>query len=122
MMKRKRVIRVKDPRLRKIRLGLRTLLVRESIARLLEILGKKGSLLKFPDLSEEEFHKKYQILYKQEIANRKQLDASICVCPVCGDFEKDHIFNPVDRVWYCEKCYEILKKSYIADGDVGAFP
>jgi len=27
------------------------------------------------------------------------------VCPECGDIEKNMIYNPINRRWYCESCF-----------------
>ena len=103
-MRKKRTIRLKDPKLRKVRYELRTLLVREADNRIISKVKEKGDLRRSTEFSFE----KYDELYQQEIKLRKLLEASIYVCPVCRDREKDHIFNPNNQRWYCEKCYEIL--------------
>jgi len=83
---------------------LRTLLVREANKRILSKVKEIGDLRRSDGFSYE----KHYELYDQEIKLRKLLEVSICVCPVCRDREKDHIFNPINKTWYCEKCFEIL--------------
>ena len=83
---------------------MRTVLVREAKKRIISKAQEEGDLRRSDGFSYE----KHDELYRQEITLRKLLEASICVCPVCRDREEDHIFNPVNQRWYCEKCYEIL--------------
>ena len=106
-MKKKKVIRIKDSKLRKIRTELRTLLVREANKRILNKIKEKGDLRRSDGFSYE----KYNDLYDQEIQLRNLLKASICSCATCSDMEKDHVFVPKTREWYCELCLERLEKA-----------
>jgi hypothetical protein len=107
LMKKKRTIRLKDPKLRKIRTELRTLLVREADKRILDLIDKQSSLLDEPSFDGE----KDSLLENQKNKLRKLLKASICSCATCSDMKKDHVFTPKTREWYCEKCLERLEKA-----------
>ncbi len=106
-MKEKRTICVRNAKLRKIRFGLRVLLVREAEKRILSKNAEEADLLRSAEYSDE----KYSKLYDEEIQLRKLLKASICSCATCSDMEKDHVFVPKTREWYCEKCFERLEKA-----------
>ena len=40
------------------------------------------------------------------------LDASICLCSICGKGESDMTFNPHDKEWYCTECYDENQEFY----------
>jgi hypothetical protein len=86
---------------------LRTLLVREASKRINAKIKEKGDLRRSNGFSYE----RHDELYDQEIQLRKLLKASICSCAACSDMEKDHVFAPKTREWYCEKCLERLEKA-----------
>ena len=106
-MEKKRTICVRDAKLRKIRSGFRTLLVREAKKRISDKIGEEGDLRRSDEYSDEKYYK----LYDQEIQLRKLLKASICSCATCSDMEKDHVFVPKTREWYCEICLGRLEKA-----------
>lgn len=112
-LKKKRLIRVKDPQLAKIRLSLRQILLKESKKRLIDLLEKEKEIIKKHDVMNENVYSKIRLsitIKKNQLRN--ELSASIVVCAICRDIEKDHIFNPRDKVWYCTKCNNIMEKSY----------
>ena len=106
-MRGKRIIRLRNSKLRKVRYELRTLLVRESDKRIIAKIKEKGDLRRSGEYSDEKYYK----LYDQEIQLRKLLKASICSCATCSDMKKDHVFIPKTREWYCEICLERLQKA-----------
>lgn len=113
-MRNKRVIRLKDLKLRKIRTELRTLLVREASKRIINLIDKqKDCRLKRQSavLDEPLFYEKYSLLENQKNKIRKLLKASICSCATCSDMKKDHVFVTKTREWYCEICLERLEKA-----------
>ncbi|MHA1748947.1 MAG: hypothetical protein ACTSYF_09950 [Promethearchaeota archaeon] len=112
-----RIIKLKDPKLRKLRLSLRQVLLKESKKRLLALLDEEKRFL-LMDHSRGYDHE--YINYLRSITNQKnklrnELSASIVVCAVCRDIENDHIFSPRDKVWYCLECYNIFEKSYFEE-------
>ena len=114
LMNKKRTIRLKDPKLRKIRTELRTLLVREANKRILDLIDKQNDCIlkrQIGALDEPSYYEKYSLLEDQKNKIRKLLKASICSCATCSDMKKDHVFTPKTREWYCEKCLERLEKA-----------
>ena len=107
---------MKDPKLRKIRLSLRQILLRESEKRLSELFDKESEILKkYGVMDKDEYFKILQSFTNEKNKLRNELSASIVVCDICTDIEKDHIFNPRDKVWYCAKCNDIMDKSYFEE-------
>ena len=106
-MEKKRIIRLRNPKLRKVRYGLRTLLVREALKRIIDKTQEKRDLRRSDGFTYE----KHDEMYRQEIQLRKLLKASICSCATCSDMKKDHVFTPKTREWYCEECLERLEKA-----------
>ena len=100
MLKRQKVIKIKDSRLREIRLNLRKVLMnayydQEAVLKAIW-LGSKGdeqlSLLR----NLEAFQQHYQ--------------DSILVCSVCSKLDGDRVYIPRHKCWYCTDC---LKKGFI---------
>ena len=54
--------------------------------------------------------------------NRRQLYASIIVCPVCFKTDKDMTYNPTRKEWYCIDCYVKLRKEFAEEGQPEQFP
>jgi hypothetical protein len=106
-VKKKKVIRIRNSKLRKIRTELRTLLVREAGKRIIQKIHEQRNLRRSDEFGSE----KYRKTYNQEIQIRKLLKASICSCATCSDMEKDHVFVPKTQEWYCEVCLERLEKA-----------
>jgi len=102
-MDKKRKITVKNPRLRKIRYELRSLLRLVWLDRL------------------DEFHKAHRnaesVEEMQEIAQKRQkLDRAFYKhpigCKLCGDRDVDLIYNPNTSRWYCERCYTFQQTEF----------
>ena len=86
-MKKERAIIIKDPRLRKVRNELRTLLK-------LWIADIRSALLEEDSI---ESQKKLSELYLIDIR-------SICTCLYCGCSDKDMIYIPDMKQWLCLEC------------------
>ncbi len=100
MLKRQKVIKIKNSKLREIRLNLRKILMnyfydQESMLQALW-LGAKG---------DEEI----SLLRKLEDFRQNYHD-SILVCGICSKLDGDRVFIPSHKCWYCTDC---LKKSLI---------
>lgn len=98
-MKKKRLIQIKDPRLRKIRLSLRQILLNESRKRLNDLHDKVREF----NLIERVFRGKEYFDQARSFVNQKnklrnELSASIVVCAICRDIEGDRVFNPRDKI------------------------
>ena len=114
-MKKKRLLQIKDSLLKKIRLGLRQILLNESKKRLNLLHDKRRELQDSQELkriSHDEYIHLVNPVVEKVNKIRKELSASIVVCAICRDIEGDRVFNPKDKIWYCPKCYAILEKSY----------
>jgi len=111
-MKRKQTIRLKDPRLRKARTELRTLLhlVWQEYRRALS--DQIDAIYNDKSLDYESRTKKVG----QIIDEIKTLDFTYnhsCIrCRVCGHQDLDLTYNPKDSTWYCESCYRANQEYY----------
>jgi len=72
----------------------------------IEILRNYDSLYHaILDLSQDEQKEvDYLQITKNELS--KLLNNSICVCPLCSKTDKDMVFIPMDKTWYCVECQE----------------
>jgi len=112
-MDKKRKITLKDPRLRKIRYELRSLLQKVVLDRLDELSEK----LRKADSVEE----MQQISWKKQDLKRGLIKHPIG-CTLCGDRDVDLIYNPNDFSWYCERCYSFQQKEYRKMGNYHLYP
>jgi len=127
-MKQKHTIRIKDPKLRRIRDQLRILLLEVKKAQTIEILNKKGELRKsegFWNEKSSEFkklHEKAQELSSQQSDLRYAFHNSIVFCPVCRKINKDMTYNQVSRVWFCVECYKFNQMFETEQGRPELYP
>ena len=100
MLKKQKIIEIKDSRLREIRLGLREVLMNayyDQKAALQAIwLGSEGDDQISHLRKLEDFQQYYQ--------------DSILVCSVCSKLDGDRVYIPRHKCWYCTDC---LKKGVI---------
>jgi len=103
-MKIKRTIIIKDPHLKKIRNNLRRVIISAcSVEKSKSLDTETGDESKF-------------------WAIERPLRASILLCPACFQSDKDMIYNPVRKEWYCLECYGILKAGFTEEGRSEQFP
>ena len=112
-MDKKRKITLKDPRLRKIRYELRTLI------RLIW-LNRRRELSK-KELESEDVEEMVKIARKIQKLKRGLIKHPIG-CTLCGDRDVDLIYNPNDSSWYCERCYTFQQKEYRKMGNWSLYP
>ncbi len=55
-------------------------------------------------------------------AIERPLRASILLCPICFNSEKNMTYNPVRKVWFCVGCYKKLQKGNQERGTPEEFP
>ena len=118
-MKDKRIISVKDPKLRKIRDGLRMLLVQASSAEWNKIYDEMEGLrfdkdenrISVDDWTPSQL-KRFRELQRLKNENRKMGEKSICMCFNCGKSDQDMYYNYPYRAWFCVECVEFLRKGY----------
>ena len=115
-MKDKRIIRIQDPKLQKIRNEFRKLLLawKNDLIRKLEeqrralkiIEGKRVAIVD----RDAETLKKYRAL-QETVANiRAWASQSILRCRTCGQTDKDMQYNKGSREWFCPECIEKHRK------------
>jgi hypothetical protein len=90
IVKKKKTIVIKNPKLRKARNNLRYIISEAVISKWVELDQNGEKIRSLADKRD-----------KLDTAWKK----SICVCPVCGSRTSDMTFNPYDKYWYCVKCY-----------------
>jgi hypothetical protein len=127
-LKKKRKIIIRDAQLRQIRTNLRRLIPSACKAEQMKIHEEKENLNKQyydergyrrKDLSDDDNEKYKQTSKKladQYWAFEQPLRDSIIECPVCFKSDKDMVYNPVRKVWYCTDCYEKLRRGNIERG------
>ena len=112
LMKKKRTIKLKDPRLRKARTELRTLLRLVWQKQRRSLYDKIKEIRRDKSLDYESKKPKIRLI-KEKI---KSLDYAYKRAPhgccVCSRREPDLTYNPCDSSWYCESCYEFNQSYY----------
>ncbi|MHA2009510.1 MAG: hypothetical protein ACXABO_19765 [Promethearchaeota archaeon] len=127
-MKKKRTVSIKDPCLRKVRYELRRLLQLVLYAEIKKILEKKGVLYEIEGFWDnnhpnyKKLHKEVQFLNSQEDALEYSFEASIAICPVCSEADKDMIYNPVLGEWFCIACYKSNQEFEASRGHPEIYP
>ena len=127
-MRKKRTITIKDPRLRKVRNGLRSVLMLAEAAEEKKILNKKQKLYKVEGFWDES-HINYKKLSREARKLNSQkgglnhaFKASIVFCPVCQEIDKDMTYNPVSNKWFCTECYKFNQDFEIRQGRPELYP
>ncbi|MBY9021350.1 MAG: hypothetical protein KGD67_09840 [Candidatus Lokiarchaeota archaeon] len=90
-MKKKKTIKIRNPRLRTIRNNLRSVLIAFAVDKVNEISSN------------------YQ---RDKSKIRKILSRSICMCPSCSRSKEDMTFNLELKEWYCIECYKLVQYDY----------
>jgi len=112
IMKKKRVIKLKDPKLRKIRKNLRELLLKVFEQKCLKILNKKDKIRRDPDLTY--YEKQDRLIELETIKQNIELAKSKAPlsCSTCKRIDIDLVYNPVFETWFCEECYEFNSRGH----------
>ncbi|MHA1704110.1 MAG: hypothetical protein ACTSXH_16905 [Promethearchaeota archaeon] len=114
-MKDKRIIRIQDPKLQKIRNEFRKLLLawKNDVIRKLEEqrralnIDPDGKLI--IDMDEATLKKFHEL--QETVANiRAWASQSILRCRTCGQTDKDMQYNKGSREWFCSECIEKHRK------------
>ncbi len=125
-MKKKRIISIRDPKLKKIRDNLRLLLLKwkrvewnQSHDEYEELRFDKND---HPiDLTGDERKRVDVLLQRMRIldeASRK----SLCKCTKCLVTDKDMVYNPPYQGWFCVECYNDLHEYYKDKEESYLFP
>jgi len=122
-MNSKRATVVTNPRLRKIRNNLRSLIISACSEEKSKILDEEEKLRENHDFYDNDKYRKLsRALNDRSWAIEGPLRASILLCPACFKSDRDMIYNPVRKVWYCTDCYELLKQRNEERGTPEEFP
>ena len=108
--KEKRLIILKDPRLRKIRTELRNLLFYAFEVHHSRYFEEMKLIDQDTSLSFAEKKKKTQKTYQESEKLMQSFGRSVVHCSLCGRRDLDLIYNPVLNAWYCEACYTFNQK------------
>ena len=108
--KKKRLIILKDPQLRKIRTELRNLLFKAFERHHSRYYEEMASIDQDGSLSFEERKKLTLEIYLESEKLMGSFCRSVVLCSLCGRKDLDLIYNPVLNAWYCEACYTFNQK------------
>ncbi|MHA1317643.1 MAG: hypothetical protein ACTSRH_09605 [Promethearchaeota archaeon] len=120
----KKYVRLKDPRLRKVRLEFRKLLSIMHKIRLSELYMKVSDCFKKPYTGEfnllfdhaswrdPEALKRVKVLHSEIVSLDDAYFRSTCACRICRDMDADLLYNPVTDAWYCEACYAVRRERF----------
>jgi len=110
-LKRKRTVQLRNLRSLRVRYGLRSLLLEVVSSRLHFLSDQKNALQcleGFWDLNDKDYSSlnyEYQTLTKEASDLNYSLKKSIIFCPVCGQIDRNMIYNIVFNQWLCYNCY-----------------
>ena len=108
-MKEKRIIKVKNPQLRRFRTAMRELLktAQESEVNKLREISNSVDIEDFFLRIKEKDRIERQIEELERVRHRSPIG-----CRVCGRQDLDLIFNPYGSEWFCEGCYTFNQEYY----------
>lgn len=105
----KRIIKVKDPQLRKFRTAMRELLKAAQVSERRRLRKLSHSISDSDLNSWLAEKKKIERLIEELDRNRR---AAPIGCRVCGRQDLDLVFNPFGSEWFCEGCYTFNQEYY----------
>jgi hypothetical protein len=111
-MERKRIIRLRDLQLKRVRTELRRLFRLAKEKEVMDLYNQIESISHdvLLDLDTKD-RKKNQVREKIKALNFTYSHSPLACC-VCGRSDLDLIHNPKNHFWYCEKCYYFNQKYY----------
>jgi len=121
----KKYVRLKGPRLRKVRLEFRKLLSIMHNLRLRDLYievsrsfkkssrtGEFNLLFDHASWRDPEALKRVRALHEEIISLDDAYFRSTCACRICWDMGADLLYNPVTDAWYCEACYAVRRERF----------
>ena len=128
-MKKKRTIAIKNPKLRKIRDNLRSILIQWKISQWNQLddeygkihIDQDGKSRRRQDYTLKEAEK-VRILREKMSKLTDILRGSICECLTCGASYKDMTYNPVEKQWFCVDCYKTNQEYYKDTDEAYLYP
>lgn len=110
-MKEGKTIRIRDPKLQKIRNNLRLIVLKECMKRKSEITEQEYNLTHDEDgnyiKASIETIKKIQELTNMWWEIERPLRASILTCPICSKSNRNMTFHKESKTWFCEEHYKV---------------
>ena len=103
--KEKRLITLKDPRLRKIRTELRNLLCKAFELHYSRYIKEMDTVRHDESLNYAEKKEKNLRIYFESEKLKLHFSRSVVHCSLCVRRDLDLVYNPVLNTWYCEPCY-----------------
>ncbi|TFG00600.1 MAG: hypothetical protein EU542_07905 [Promethearchaeota archaeon] len=110
-MNKKRLIKIDNLRLRKIRKNLRELLLQVVTQKMEQIINTQNKILDNESLSYEKKMGKVKELEKKLQELKLIRRSAPLSCSTCHRVDIDLMYNPTVNSWYCEECYEFNQKS-----------
>ncbi len=108
-MKDGRTIRIKDPKLQRVRNNLRLIILKECSKRKMEISDQEHELRFDKNQNyiklDNETHRLLQKFTNKWWEIERPLRASIVKCPACNKHTKDMTYRKKNRTWYCVDCF-----------------
>ncbi|MBD3340509.1 MAG: hypothetical protein GF353_15480 [Candidatus Lokiarchaeota archaeon] len=104
----KKAIIIKNEKLRKIRNNLRQLWITAACERERAIIKRQRQLWYTQDKGKIEpdvAHKERRKLENEKWSIERPLRRSICECQICNKEDRDMVYTPVIKAWFCTKCY-----------------
>ena len=108
----KRIHKLKDPKLRKIRYELRTLLHLMYRKRSHEFWEELSIIREDKTLSYDQRREKMREIRKERERLQLRMSASPIGCVWCANQMEDLVFNPKRQCWICVTCYEDAHQQY----------
>ena len=105
----KRIIRVKNPQLRRFRTAMRELLKAAQVSERRRLRDKSNSV----KIKDFDLRMKEEDRIERQIEELERVRRSSPIgCRVCGRLDLDLVFNPYSSQWYCEGCYTFNQEYY----------
>jgi len=125
LVKDKRAIIIRSPKLQKIRNNLRDVFFQAARLRRKVFYDKRRSLLFRSDGSRRSIHDfspdelaYFRKLQRQESIITDMINRSILSCVTCGKGERDMVYNKTYGAWYCTECYGMERLSALKRANV----
>jgi len=116
-MKKYRLIKVRNPRLRYIRYNLRRFLLHLSEEKMQELIDASYEVLADKSLTKEERDERYWQLSKKLDELRDLSKKAPLYCDGCGSSNLDMIYHVGRKKWFCEFCYRDFREYFRKQGE-----
>lgn len=121
-MKKKRIITIKNPKLKDIRNNLRLLLISWESVEWNQIHDQYEELRFDKNHLTGDKKKKADVLLQKMRVLDEASEKSICKCTKCLATDKDMVYSPVYQAWFCVECYNELHEYYKDKEESYLFP